>query len=351
LVSLVVVVCIAAVSLVTVVVWPTWESRHAEELLALKRDADAAYDRKQLVEAYEGYERVTKMVGDRPLSKRQLIREVDDARKALVMLEAPTRAERAQREAERRSREDRERREREAREAELARQEAQRREAERQAKAIAEAEAERQRVASQSEARRRRIKDSPKYRALIHHAASLVHHHDSRIAGEDSVYLAMSQTAGSNVSLLGVLIQQEAMLEREDLRSKVEAIESKMQRSLIAETSVIRAVYKKDAAFLEMLGLYAAVLDKRHKGARLAARHADITAAVTRDTMFDDSAPRAITAYLSGCMLMMAEIARVSGGALRRRPSSSQIYSSAVSRTRHGERGNCTPKPSFSWPL
>jgi hypothetical protein len=289
---------------------PSWEDQHRDELVARRQEASNLLANGKPKEAYYKFKDLHELVGDRKLSRALLKQEMQVAGEEMAKAEqlaAPEiakeeAAERGRLAAARRAEEERQRREREAvarQQEEKRRQESERREAQARADAAAKEKA---RLALARDA----VKNSPEFAKLKAEASRIYLKSRTDLIGEDSAYRSLSAQSEAARDLLAVYVKLQGMLNDVRVEADVDRIIRLSDVRLIGEDSAIRAIYKKDEAFLELLGTWCKVLDKRHPGIKAHFdRHHELATAMTR---VDDSAPRAISRYTGTSVDVLKEI-------------------------------------------
>jgi hypothetical protein len=158
---------------------------------------------------------------------------------------------------------------------------------------------------------RQMLLKSPAYAAWKAEAARILSAFRIDQAGEDSAYRSKSRAARVMRRLMGIYVDIQGKLQGTDVVKQVAAIEDSSERDLVLEDSAIRTVYKCDQATLDLLGVWAQVLDSRHPGTRAAFEK--VRAGAIQSVLGDDSAPRAEAAFSGACMEALRLIVAAEG--------------------------------------
>jgi len=166
-----------------------------------------------------------------------------------------------------------------------------------------------------AEARKRAVREqffrSPAYAQMKLQADSLVQSLELDLVAEDSAWRAISKSSDAGAGLLAILIQMEAAMTGQDVSADVARVQTELDTDMIGETSALRAVFKKDRAFLGLLGIWCKVLEKDHPGlcASFGKAQQDLLLAM----ITEDSAYRAQSAHLRACMIVLQDILAAQG--------------------------------------
>ena len=151
-----------------------------------------------------------------------------------------------------------------------------------------------------AEARKRTVREqffrSPVYAQMKSQADLLVQSLEIDLVAEDSAWRAISKTSDTAAGLMAVLVRMEAAMTGQDVSADVILALTELDTDMIGETSALRAVFKKDRAFLQLLGVWCKVLEKDHPGlyASFARARQDLSLAM----ITEDSAYRTQSAHL-----------------------------------------------------
>ena len=166
-----------------------------------------------------------------------------------------------------------------------------------------------------AEARKRAVREqffrSPAYAQMKSQADSLVQSLELNLALEDSAWRAISKSSDAGAGILAILIRMEAAMIGQDVSADVARVQTELDADMVGETSALRAVSKKDQAFLGLLGIWCKVLEKDHPGlcASFAKARQDLSLAM----ITEDSAYRAQSAHLRACMIVLQDIVAAQG--------------------------------------
>jgi predicted RNA-binding Zn-ribbon protein involved in translation (DUF1610 family) len=169
-----------------------------------------------------------------------------------------------------------------------------------------EEEAQRALAEAQSRAAREQFFRSPTYAQMKSQADSLFQSLELDLAPEDSAWRAISKSSEAAVDLLGIVVRMEAAITGQDVSAEIVRVQTELSTDMVGETSAIRAIFKKDRAFLDLLGVWCKVLEKNHPGLCVSFTKAqyDLSLAMVAE----DSAYRAQSAHLEACMVVLQNI-------------------------------------------
>jgi hypothetical protein len=166
-----------------------------------------------------------------------------------------------------------------------------------------------------AEARKRAVREqffrSPAYAQMKSQADSLVQSLELDLAMEDSAWRAISKSSDAGAGLLAILIRMEAAMTGQDVSADVVRVQIELDTDMIGETSALRAVSKKDGAFLDLLGIWCKVMEKNHPG--LYAPFTRVRHGLSLAMITEDSAYRAQSAHLQTCMMVLQNIVVAQG--------------------------------------
>jgi hypothetical protein len=166
-----------------------------------------------------------------------------------------------------------------------------------------------------AEARKRAVREqffrSPAYAQMKSQADSLVQSLELNLVVEDSAWRAISKSSDAMARLLAILLRMEAAMTGQDVSADVLRVLTELDTDMIGETSAIRAVFKKDRAFLQLLGVWCKVLEKDHPG--LCASFTQVRQELSLAMITEDSAYRAQSAHLRTCMIVLQGIVSAHG--------------------------------------
>jgi hypothetical protein len=302
--------------------WPTWENTHRPMILAMQAEAEDLSRHGRPKEAYYKYKELIEFVGNRRLSDPTITESITSAKAAMQRSYALAAPVIAKEEAEQRARIAEQQRQEQLRLAEQRRQEQLRidrelTEAEKRRQeelARREREREQQRLAREkADAARRlaRIRSSPQFAELKRQASEIEHSLSISLIGEDSAYRSISVRSQAAGDLLAVYVKLQGMVYDQDVAAEVDSTMHLAEVEMIGEDSAIRAIYKHDKVFFDLLGIWCRVLDKSQPG--LASSYASEASSVRLRLAGDDSAPRAISGYTGVSMNVLRDIISDSG--------------------------------------
>ena len=296
---------------------PSWEDLNRQKFAAIKRDADMLSTRGHPKEAYYKYKEAVDFIGNRKIKDLNFLSSVDEAKASLdttYALAEPIIEREAAAERERQAAEKRRQAEEEKQRTVLGAREKEKQaefERERQAQELARQEdARRQAAAAKAEAaqrgRRASFLSSPEFAAYKKTADDIVDSLGNTIITENSAYRSMSERSEAARDLLAVYIQIQGKLNDQDVTLDVLRLKNEAASRMIAENSAIRAIYKHDESFLELLGVWCQVLEKRDP--RLHKAFLEESTAIQLQVFSDDSAVRAISGYCGAAMNVLVLI-------------------------------------------
>ena len=290
---------------------PRWEDTHRAEIESIKTSADTLLAQGKPEDSYYEYQKLIKLVSDRPIQSESMRMELDRAKasmnvayqQAAPLIEAERQKELALEQAEQ---------QRHAAEVDAAQQaEAERKQREAAQAALATAE----RLASLERARRKADRlffvHSDLYTKLNAKADGIVDDLNTSLIGEDSAYRGMSKRSAAARKLLTVYVKAEGHLASVKVVSEVDRIESSADVVVAGEDSAIRAVYENDSAFFEELGPLCSTLAGSHPDVKTRFDSEKSRTRLRVDN--DDSAPRAAEAFTSSAMQVLESIADARG--------------------------------------
>ncbi len=304
---------------------PTWEDQHRSQLLAIRQEADAMLADGRAKDAYYKLKELHDLVGDRELSDSTLKYELRLAEKQMAKARQQASAEIAREEAAERARveaaaraEEERKRQEQLAAAQRAEQERRQEAERRQERERAEREAaERARLALAREA----VKKSPELVRLRAEARRVYTNSRTRMIGEDSAYRAMSTQSKAARDLLAIYVKIQGVLNDVRVEQEVDRAIRLSDIRMMNEDSAIRAVYKYDQAFFELLGVWCKMLDKRYPG--IHTRFEKRRELVDSLTSLDNSAPRAISRYSEASVEVLKQILSHTEAATAARDASS----------------------------
>jgi hypothetical protein len=165
------------------------------------------------------------------------------------------------------------------------------------------------------EARKRTVREqffrSPAYAQMKSQADSLIQALELDLTLEDSAWRAISTSSETAARLMAILVRMEAAMTGQDVSADVIRVLTELDTDMLGETSALRAVFKKDRAFLQLLGVWCKVLEKGHPG--LCASFIQARQDLSLAMITEDSAYRAQSAHLRTCIIVLQDILAAHG--------------------------------------
>jgi hypothetical protein len=154
-------------------------------------------------------------------------------------------------------------------------------------------------------------KKSPAYAGHVKEADRVQADLRSQFLAEDSAWRAISAYATASRKLLAIYVKMQGELGNTDLSSEVGKIMEATEKDLLLEDSALRAIYKNDHGFMEILGAWCRCLEPTHPG--IMKKYESETSSLLTSLVTEDSAYRADSSATKAAMTTLAHILAAKG--------------------------------------